>query len=98
MPGYMDNYPESEANSVIRGMDMTGHADFARRGLEFYLRQCNAAGFITILINFLIIAFILFQLVKVSNRMKRAEPPPPPPGPTKTEELLAGILAEMKKK
>ena len=30
---------------------MTGHADFARRGLEFYLQQCNAAGFITILIN-----------------------------------------------
>ena len=55
-------------------------------------------AFITILINFLIIAFILFQLVKVSNRMKKAEPPPPPPGPTKSEELLAEIRDALKKK
>jgi hypothetical protein len=43
-------YPESEANSVIRGMDITGHAEFARRGLEFYLSKCNAAGYITIIV------------------------------------------------
>ncbi|MCB1378092.1 MAG: MscL family protein, partial [Alphaproteobacteria bacterium] len=49
-------------------------------------------------INFLIIAFILFQLVKISNRMKKAEPPPPPPGPTKSEELLAEIRDALKKK
>ena len=55
-------------------------------------------AFITILINFLIIAFILFQLVKVSNRMKKAEPAPPPPGPTKSEELLAEIRDALKKK
>jgi large conductance mechanosensitive channel len=55
-------------------------------------------AFITILINFLIIAFILFQLVKVSNRMKKAEPPPPPPAPTKTEELLAEIRDALKSK
>ena len=48
-------------------------------------------AFVTIVINFLIIAFILFQLVKISNRMKKAEPPPPPPAPSKTEELLADI-------
>jgi large conductance mechanosensitive channel len=55
-------------------------------------------NFITVLINFLIIAFILFQLVKVSNRMKKAEPAPPPPGPTKSEELLAEIRDALKKK
>jgi large conductance mechanosensitive channel len=55
-------------------------------------------NFITVLINFLIIAFILFQLVKVSNRMKKAEPPPPPPAPTKSEELLAEIRDALKKK
>ncbi len=38
---------ESEANSIIRGMDMNGHADFARRSLEYFLRKRNAAGFIT---------------------------------------------------
>jgi hypothetical protein len=44
-------YPESEANSIIRGMDMTGHPEFARRGLDFYLKECNEAGFITILVH-----------------------------------------------
>jgi large conductance mechanosensitive channel len=55
-------------------------------------------SFITVLINFLIVAFILFQMVKVSNRMKKAEPPPPPPGPTKSEELLAEIRDALKSK
>jgi large conductance mechanosensitive channel len=55
-------------------------------------------AFITILINFLIIAFILFQLVKVSNRMKKAEPAPPPPGPSASEKLLAEIRDALVKK
>ncbi|MGA2867115.1 MAG: NPCBM/NEW2 domain-containing protein [Verrucomicrobiota bacterium] len=38
---------ESEANSIIRGMDMTGHADFARRCLEYFLTKRKPAGFIT---------------------------------------------------
>lgn len=54
-------------------------------------------AFITIVINFLIIAFILFQLVKVSNRMKKAEPPPPPAGPTTSEKLLMEIRDSLKK-
>lgn len=48
-------------------------------------------AFITIVINFLIIAFILFQLVKISNRMKKAEPPAPPPPATTSEVLLGEI-------
>lgn len=44
-------YPESEANSIMRGMDMTGHPEFARRGLEFYLKEANLAGYITILVR-----------------------------------------------
>jgi large conductance mechanosensitive channel len=55
-------------------------------------------AFITIVINFLIIAFILFQLVKVSNRMKKAEPPAPPPAATTTEVLLAEIRDALKKR
>ena len=58
-------------------------------------------NFITVLIQFLIIAFILFQLVKVSNRMKRAEPPTPPPAASTTEVLLKEIrdaLVTAKKK
>lgn len=48
-------------------------------------------AFITIVVNFLIVAFVLFQLVKVASRMRKAEPPPPPPPLTRSEELLAEI-------
>lgn len=53
-------------------------------------------AFITIVVNFLIVAFVLFQLVKAANRLKKAEPPPAPPAPTKTEELLAEIRDALK--
>lgn len=55
-------------------------------------------SFITALVNFLIVAFILFQLVKVSNRMRKAEPPAPPPGPTPSEKLLGEIRDALVKK
>lgn len=54
-------------------------------------------AFITIVINFLIIAVILFQFVKVSNRMKKAEPAPPP-APSATERLLTEIRDALVKK
>ena len=38
---------ESEANSIVRGMDMMGHADFARRSLEFFIKRYNKAGYLT---------------------------------------------------
>ena len=58
-------------------------------------------SFITVLIQFLIIAFILFQMVKISNRLKRAEKPTPPPPASTTEVLLKEIrdaLVTAKKK
>ena len=55
-------------------------------------------NFITVVIQFLIIAFVLFQLVKVSNRMKRAEPPAPPPAASTTDVLLAEIRDSLRKK
>jgi large conductance mechanosensitive channel len=48
-------------------------------------------SFLTVLINFLIVAFVLFQLVKISNRMRKQAPPAPPPAPTATEKLLGEI-------
>ena len=54
--------------------------------------------FLTVLINFLIVAFVLFQLVKVSNRMRKAQPPGPPPAPTTTEKLLGEIRDALVKK
>ncbi len=34
--------------------------------------------FITVLINFLILAFVVFQIVKLANRWKKEAPPAPP--------------------
>ena len=34
-------------------------------------------SFITVAINFIILAFIIFMMIKQMNRMKRAEPPAP---------------------
>ena len=48
-------------------------------------------SFISVLVNFLVLAFVLLQLVKISNRMKKAEPAAAPAGPTATESLLAEI-------
>jgi hypothetical protein len=38
---------ESEANSVIRGMDFMGHGEFARRWLDFFIHRYNTNGFLT---------------------------------------------------
>jgi large conductance mechanosensitive channel len=57
-------------------------------------------SFVTAVINFLILAFVIFLLVKAMNRLKRkteAPPPPPPPGPTPTEQLLMEIRDALKK-
>jgi large conductance mechanosensitive channel len=53
--------------------------------------------FIMAIINFLIIAFVVFMLVRSVNKLKKAEvEAPAPAGPT-PEELLADILAALKK-
>ncbi|UWQ99737.1 large conductance mechanosensitive channel protein MscL [Rhodobacteraceae bacterium S2214] len=55
--------------------------------------------FIMAIINFLIIAFVVFMLVKAVNKAKGPEveePPAAPAGPTQ-EELLADILVQLKK-
>ncbi|HPU51863.1 MAG TPA: large conductance mechanosensitive channel protein MscL [Burkholderiaceae bacterium] len=48
-------------------------------------------NFITILLNFVILAFIIFMLVKAMNRWKREEPAAAPAAPPATEMLLAEI-------
>ncbi len=48
-------------------------------------------NFITIVINFIILAFVIFQLVRVMNRWKKEEPPAPPAPPPASEVLLGEI-------
>jgi large conductance mechanosensitive channel len=48
-------------------------------------------NFLTIALNFAILAFIIFIMVKQINRLRRAEPPPPPAAPPEEVTLLREI-------
>jgi large conductance mechanosensitive channel len=52
-------------------------------------------NFLTLIINFVIIAWVLFLVVKLMNRLMRAEAAKPA-GPTKQEELLMEIRDAIK--
>ena len=54
--------------------------------------------FISAVLNFLIVAFLLFLIVKGINRFKRKEEAAAPPGPSSTDQLLMEIRDELKKK
>lgn len=57
-------------------------------------------NFITVAINFILLAFAVFLMVKGINNLKRKEEAAPaaPPEPTATEKLLAEIRDELKGK
>ena len=48
-------------------------------------------NFITVTINFIILAFVVFLMVKQINKMKREQPAAPPPTP---EEIV--LLREIR--
>jgi len=58
-------------------------------------------NFLTLTINFAIIAFVLFMIIRAMNNLKRkdtaAEKPAAPPKPTREEELLTEIRDLLKK-
>jgi large conductance mechanosensitive channel len=52
-------------------------------------------NFLTILVNFVILAFIIFMMVKQINRMKADVPPPAPAAPAPTPEDVV-LLREIR--
>jgi large conductance mechanosensitive channel len=85
---------------------LTGGVDFSNMYIQLAgapaatLAAARAAGatlaygnFITLVINFLIIAWVLFMVVKAMNRLKKKEPvaPEAPAAPSKEEVLLTDI-------
>ena len=90
---------------------LTSGVDFSK--LEFVLKPEDLAtkhaavaiqygAFINTLIQFLIVAFVVFLLVKLVNVLRRQEAAeavrPAPPAPTPTELLLAEIRDALKEK
>lgn len=60
----------------------------------------NYGNFIQAIVNFLVIAVVIFAVVKIMNkfRKKKEEPKPEPPKPSKEAELLQEILDTIKEK
>ena len=52
--------------------------------------------FANTILDFIILAFNIFMMVRAMNRMKAAEPPPAPPGPTPDQQLLTEIRDALK--
>jgi len=53
-------------------------------------------NFITIALNFAILAFIIFVMIQQINRLRRAEPPAPPAAPPEEVTLLREIRDTLK--
>ncbi len=57
-------------------------------------------SFLTVTIEFALVAFVMFMLIKGMNAMKKAEPAPAPaaPAPPTKEEILLGEIRDLLKK
>jgi large conductance mechanosensitive channel len=84
-------------NPII-GM-IVGGVDFSAVGFSIGDARFNVGNFINAVIKFVIIAWVVFMIVKAVNRMmpKKEEAPAAPAGPSEAD-ILKDILAELKKK
>ena len=61
------------------------------------LPTINYGVFLNAILDFLIVGFVIFLIVKQANRLKREAPAPAPAGPTKDQQLLTEIRDLLKK-
>lgn len=90
------------AGKLFGGLDFTNYY-FAlnNQGTHLTLIEAKKAGavfaygsFFTILLNFFILAFIIFQMVRALNKAKRTDPVPPPEAAVTPEDIL--LLREIR--
>jgi large conductance mechanosensitive channel len=68
------------------------YADLTKAGVNLW----SYGNFITIVVNFAILAFIIFMMVKQMNKMKKAAPPAPAPAIPEDVLLLREIRDNLK--
>lgn len=86
---------------LLGGVDFSALAIVLKEAtLETPAVTINYGLFIQTLVDFIIIAFAIFMVVKAMNSLKRKQPAPPaaPPAPTKEEALLTEIRDILKEK
>ncbi|HNH36163.1 MAG TPA: large conductance mechanosensitive channel protein MscL [Rhodocyclaceae bacterium] len=90
---------------VLGGLDFSNYFIALKdvpAGVAITLAEVKKAGvpvfawgsFLTILINFVILAFIIFMMVKQINRLKREAPPEPAAPPVTPEDIV--LLREIR--
>jgi large conductance mechanosensitive channel len=79
----------------LAGQTATNLVDAKKAGAVFAY-----GNFITVALNFVILAFIIFMMIKQLNRMKKEAPPAPPapPAPTPEDVLLLREIRDSLKK
>jgi large conductance mechanosensitive channel len=87
---------------VVGGLDFSNYFIPLSGQTATTLLEAKKAGavfaygsFITVALNFMILAFIIFMMVKQINRLKREAPPPPPAPPAPTPEDVV-LLREIR--
>jgi large conductance mechanosensitive channel len=76
----------------LAGQTVANLADAKKAGAVFAY-----GSFITVAINFIILAFIIFLMVKQINKLKKDAPPAPPAPPAEDVMLLREIRDALKK-
>jgi large conductance mechanosensitive channel len=67
------------------------YADLTKAGVPLFAY----GNFITVAVNFIILAFVIFMMVRQINRMKSQQPPAPPAPPAPTPEDVV-LLREIR--
>jgi large conductance mechanosensitive channel len=83
------NYYTALSSKVQPGLS---YADAKKQGAVLGWGQ-----FLTIALNFLIVAWVLFMAIRGINKLKKPEPPAAAPGPTPEVQLLTQIRDLLKK-
>src|SRR5687767_14668589 len=83
------NYYTALSSKVQPGLS---YADAKKQGAVLGWGQ-----FLTVALNFLIVAWVLFLAIKGINKLNKEEPPAPAPGPTAEVRLLTEIRDLLKR-
>ena len=91
--------------TIFGGLDFSSYyIPLAGQAFGLPLAEARKAGavlaygsFLSVLVNFLILAFIIFLMVKQINRLKREEPAPPPAAPAEEIVLLRDIRDSLRR-
>ncbi len=93
--------------AVTGGLDFSNYytalSDTVQTGLSYAEAKKQGAvlgwgQFLTVALNFMIVAWVLFMAIKGINKLKRQDPDLPPPGPSPEVKLLTDIRDALQKK